>query len=196
MILQGRKVILASASPRRLDILRQIGIDPLVVPTEVEERKELTPGMGADALVTENAVRKAKAAAALAEDAVVIGSDTVVALEGHIFGKPADITEAKGMLTLLSGRTHQVYTGICLIDTASERSISGADVCQVTFAQLSEKDIEEYVALESPLDKAGAYAIQGRGALLVDKIDGDYYTVVGLPVSLLRRLASVLCRLG
>ena len=123
------------------DILRQIGIDPLVVPTEVEERKELTPGMGADALVTENAVRKAKAAAALAEDAVVIGSDTVVALEGHIFGKPAGITEAKGMLTLLSGRTHQVYTGICLIDTASERSISGADVCQVTFAQLSEKNI-------------------------------------------------------
>ena len=117
-------------------------------------------------------------------------------LEGQIFGKPADEAEAKGMLSLLSGRVHQVYTGICLIDTSSGRSISGADICQVTFSRLSNQIIDEYVADGEPMDKADAYAIQGKGALLVDKIDGDYYTVMGLSLTLLRQLAGVLAMMG
>lgn len=192
MIFSGRKVVLASASPRRLAILRQIGIEPEVLPVDVEEIKVLDPGDDPETLVTKNAAMKARAAADKYEDAVVIGSDTIVVLEGHMFGKPEDETEAKGMLSLLAGREHQVYTGICLIDTKNGKSISGADMCRVSFAQLSIADIEEYVATGEPMGKAGAYGIQGRGAVLIDKIDGDYYTVMGLSVAMLRRLARVI----
>ena len=195
MIFAGRKVVLASASPRRLAILRQIGVEPQVMPVDVDEIKVLAPGDDPEQLVTKNATMKAQAAAAGCEDAIVLGSGTVVVLEGEIFGKPADETEAAGMLSLLSGREHQVYTGVCLIDTKTGRSISGADTCRVKFSPLSGEDIEEYVATGEPMGKAGAYGIQGRGALLIDKIDGDYYTVMGLSVAMLRRLAKVMEKL-
>ena len=196
MIFNGRKVVLASASPRRLAILRQVGVEPEVCAVDIEEIKELSGHMDEEALTVRNATMKAQAAAEKYDDALVIAADTIVVLEGQIFGKPADEAEAKGMLSLLSGRVHQVYTGICLIDTRSGRSISGADICQVTFSRLSNQIIDEYVADGEPMDKAGAYAIQGKGALLVDKIDGDYYTVMGLSLPLLRQLAGVLAMMG
>lgn len=196
MLFNGRKVVLASASPRRLAILRQVGVEPEVCAVDIEEIKELSGNMDEEALTVRNATMKAQAAAEKYDDALVIAADTIVVLEGQIFGKPADEAEAKGMLSLLSGRVHQVYTGICLIDTRSGRSISGADICQVTFSRLSNQIIDEYVADGEPMDKAGAYAIQGKGALLVDKIDGDYYTVMGLSLTLLRQLAGVLAMMG
>ena len=196
MIFNGRKVVLASASLRRLAILRQVGVEPEVCAVDIEEIKELSGNMDEEALTVRNATMKAQAAAEKYDDALVIAADTIVVLEGQIFGKPADEAEAKGMLSLLSGRVHQVYTGICLIDTRSGRSISGADICQVTFSRLSNQIIDEYVADGEPMDKAGAYAIQGKGALLVDKIDGDYYTVMGLSLTLLRQLAGVLAMMG
>ena len=196
MIFNGRKVVLASASPRRLAILRQVGVEPEVCAVDIEEIKELSGNMDEEALTVRNATMKAQAAAEKYDDALVIAADTIVVLEGQIFGKPADEAEAQGMLSLLSGRVHQVYTGICLIDTRSGRSISGADICQVTFSRLSNQIIDEYVADGEPMDKAGAYAIQGKGALLVDKIYGDYYTVMGLSLTLLRQLAGVLAMMG
>ncbi len=196
MIFNGRKVVLASASPRRLAILRQVGVEPEVCAVDIEEIKELSGNIDEEAITVRNATMKAQAAAEKYDDALVIAADTIVVLEGQIFGKPADEAEAKGMLSLLSGRVHQVYTGICLIDTSSGRSISGADICQVTFSRLSNQIIDEYVADGEPMDKAGAYAIQGKGALLVDKIDGDYYTVMGLSLTLLRQLAGVLAMMG
>lgn len=187
-----RQVVLASASPRRLEILRQIGIEPELCPVDIDEDNTISPQRDEEALVSENAARKAQAAAGRYTDAIIIGADTVVALDGVIFGKPADRAEARQMLEALSGHTHKVYSGVCLIDSRSGKSVGGASVCEVTFPRLKEREIEEYLDSGEPFDKAGAYAIQGRGALLVDHIDGDYYTVVGLPVALLRRLEIIL----
>ena len=115
-----------------------------------------------------------------------------MAYDGVIYGKPVDRADAKRMLQTLSGNTHKVYTGICLIDTKTGKTVGGSSVCEVTFPKLKEREIEEYLDSGEPFDKAGAYGIQGRGALLVDHIEGDYYTVVGLSVSLLRRLEIIL----
>ena len=187
-----RHIVLASASPRRLEILRQIGIEPELHPVEVEEDNTLTTQRDEEAVVSANAALKAQAAAAAYDDAIVIGADTIVALDGVIFGKPVDRADAKRMLETLSGNTHKVYTGICLIDTKTHKTVGGASVCEVTFPKLKEREIEEYLDSGEPFDKAGAYGIQGRGALLVDRIEGDYYTVVGLSVPLLRRLEIIL----
>ncbi len=187
-----RHIVLASASPRRLEILRQIGIEPELHPVEVEEDNTLTTQRDEEAVVSANAALKAQAAAAAYDDAIVIGADTIVSLDGVIFGKPVDRADAKRMLETLSGNTHKVYTGICLIDTKTHKTVGGASVCEVTFPKLKEREIEEYLDSGEPFDKAGAYGIQGRGALLVDRIEGDYYTVVGLSVPLLRRLEIIL----
>ena len=192
MIFADRQVVLASASPRRLEILRQIGIEPELHPVAVEEDNTLTAQRDEEAIVSANAARKAQAAAPAHADAIVIGADTIVAFEGAIFGKPANREDAKRMLEALSGNTHKVYTGICLIDTKSGKTVGGASVCEVTFPKLKEREIDEYLDSGEPFDKAGAYGIQGRGALLVDRIEGDYYTVVGLSVPLLRRLEIIL----
>ena len=187
-----RHIVLASARPRRLEILRQIGIEPELHPVEVEEDNTLTTQRDEEAVVSANAALKAQAAAAAYDDAIVIGADTIVSLDGVIFGKPVDRADAKRMLETLSGNTHKVYTGICLIDTKTHKTVGGASVCEVTFPKLKEREIEEYLDSGEPFDKAGAYGIQGRGALLVDRIEGDYYTVVGLSVPLLRRLEIIL----
>lgn len=192
MMFADRQVVLASASPRRLAILRQIGIEPQLHPVEIAEDNTLTTRRDEEALVSENAARKAQAAAPEYADAIVIGADTIVAYDGVIYGKPVDRADAKKMLQTLSGNTHKVYTGICLIDTKTGKTVGGSSVCEVTFPKLKEREIEEYLDSGEPFDKAGAYGIQGRGALLVDHIEGDYYTVVGLSVSLLRRLEIIL----
>lgn len=158
------------------------------VPSRADET--IAPGTPPYDAVKELSRRKAQSVAQLYPDDVVIGSDTVVEIDGGILGKPKDKTDACRMLSLLSGRTHRVYTGVCVI--GGGRADTQADCTSVTFYELSEKEIMDYVNSGEPMDKAGSYGIQGRGALFVKKIDGDFYSVMGLPVSRLNRMLKAL----
>jgi septum formation protein len=173
-------VILSSRSPQRKAILEQLGVAFRVEAPEVEE---LTGG-DPRALVRENALRKARAVAAADR---VLGADTAVVLDGHAFGKPRDESEAETFLRRLSGRTHEVMSGIALREPdGAERS--DVAVTRVRFRRLEPRDLAWYLATEEWRERAGAYAIQGRGAALVEEIEGDYWNVVGLPVAALLRL--------
>ena len=179
------RVILASASPRRLDLLRQVGIEPEIEPSHVEE---VITSTVPDQVVMELSRQKAEDIAALhaGEDAIVIGADTVVAYDGKILGKPADEADAKAMLASLSGRTHQVYTGVALFSLKEgiiEKKTTFHECTDVTMVSMTEKEIADYVASGDPMDKAGAYGIQGMAAIFISEIKGDYYNVVGLPIS-------------
>jgi septum formation protein len=176
---RARQLVLASASPQRKAILEQLGIAFTVQPANVEE---LTEGDPAE-VVVENALRKARAI----EGDLVLGSDTEVYLDGQVFGKAVDHLHAERYLRQLSGRTHQVYSGIALRDAQGERS--GVAVTDVTFRRLSGAEIAWYLATGEWRDRAGAYAIQGRGSALVERIEGDFWNVVGLPVPKLLELA-------
>lgn len=178
-------IILASASPRRQALLRQIGCDFRV---EVSRAEEESAGLEPQALVVRNALAKAGEVARRNADAVVVGADTVVACGERIFGKPADAQEAKEMLASLAGRAHEVYTGIALY--TGGRSYSDVVRTTVHMAALTKAEIEAYAAMEEPLDKAGAYGIQGRAALFVTSIEGSYSNVVGLPLHALYALAK------
>jgi len=182
-------LVLASGSPQRRAILEQLGVDFEVAVPGVEELDQGEPGP----LVLENALRKARAVAARsAGGAVVLGVDTVVSLDGQVFGKPRDAREAEGYLRELSGRTHEVHSGLALVDHDGERTREG--LTRVRFRELSQADLDWYVAAGEWRERAGGYAIQGRGAALVEAIEGDYWNVVGLPVSLLVGLAPWLTR--
>ncbi len=185
------RLILASQSPRREALLRQVGLKFEIAPSDVEERlpEGLAPAEAAERL----ALEKARWVADRRSKGLVIGADTVVVVGGQILGKPGGVEEARAMLRLLSGREHQVITGIAVVDAAGGRAISDRVTTFVRFAPLSEETIDRYVATGEPLDKAGAYAIQGYGALLIEGIRGCYYNVVGLP---LRRLAELLGQFG
>ena len=179
-------LILASASPRRADLLRMLGLPFRAVPSHVSEEVE-TPLSPAEH-VLEVSRRKAEAVARNFREELVLGADTVVALEGDIFEKPADRSDAAGMLARLSGRTHQVFTGLTLIDTACGAVLSDIAVTDVTLRTLSPDDIRRYVATQEPLDKAGAYAAQGRAAVFIESVSGCFYNVVGLPLTCLWNL--------
>jgi septum formation protein len=183
-------LVLASASPRRAALLRALGIPFDVVPAGVEEY--WPEGASVAEAVEAIADDKARAVAAslpdALADALVLGADTVVVLGDRILGKPADASEAREMLRALSGATHEVYTGISLRHPSSGTKSAAHATTRVTFASLSDMEIERYVGTGSPLDKAGAYGIQDdHGALLIARIDGDYYNVVGLPLHRLYR---------
>lgn len=181
---QKAPLILASGSPRRRKLLEDAGIAFRVAVSDAEEisASDASPAE----VARRNARRKAEAVAASQEPAaIVIGADTIVVLEGRIFGKPVDEENAARMLRELSGRTHQVITGVCIVrDGASE---TFAETTDVTFRQLDDDEIAAYVATGEPLDKAGAYGIQGLGGKLVERIEGDYDNVVGLPMTRLQR---------
>lgn len=174
------ELILASSSPQRRAILEQLGVAFRIVAPEVDE---LTSGPPEE-LVLENAYRKASAAAGdfefTSSATAVLGVDTTVALGPRVYGKPADEAEARATLEQLSGRTHRVLSGICLIEDGRVRS--AAAVTTVTFRLLDAPTLDWYLASEEWRGRAGGYAIQGRGAALVERIDGDYLNVVGLPV--------------
>ena len=184
-------IILASQSPRRRELLERMGLTGFqVISPDVDENlgEELPPAE----LVSRLSRRKAQAVAAKAgQDALVIAADTVVALEGTILGKPADELAAFRMLSALSGARHQVYTGVTVL--RGEEAYTEYEVTDVTFRELSEGEIEDYIRTGEPMDKAGAYGIQGYGALFIEGIQGDYYNVMGLPVC---RLCRLLDRLG
>lgn len=173
------EIILASASPRRKELLSTAGLEFTVEVADVEEAidENATP----DGVVMSLALQKAQAVAQADPTATVIGADTVVVLDGEILGKPENEQNAIEMLTALSGRSHTVYTGVAIIN--GEKVKNFCEATQVEFFPLTEDEIRSYVATGEPMDKAGAYGIQGKGCVLVRKIDGDYFNVVGLPVS-------------
>jgi len=180
-------LVLASASPRRKEILANAGIPCLIRPANVEEihRKGETP----QDYVRRLAQAKAEAVPAQ-QGEVILGADTTVEIDGTILEKPVDFADAIRMLSLLQGRSHQVHTGVCLVHDG--RSMVGLSTTEVVFHPLGEGEIREYVASGEATDKAGAYGIQGRASRFVERIDGCYFNVVGLPVSLVWRLLQEL----
>ncbi len=176
-------MILASASPRRKEMLQQIGLVFRTSPADVDE--SVLPGEQPAAYAVRVALDKARVAAERAGEGIVIAADTIVVLGGRILGKPADDSDAVRMLSLLSGKQHEVVTGLAVIDAASKRTAAKTASTSVWFRNLAEEEIRAYVATREPLDKAGAYGIQEKGALLIEKIEGCYFNVVGLPLSLL-----------
>ena len=186
------KLVLASASPRRAEILGDAGIPFTVLASAVDETPY--PNEFPDHLVQRLATAKAEfAAVRAAGPTIVIGTDTEVALDGHISGKPRSSDEARQMLKKLSGRTHTVFTGVTLIRLPDARRIFFVDTTQVTFATLSDEQITKYLATGEWRDKAGAYAIQGYAGRFIPRIEGCYFNVVGLPLA---RLTQALHELG
>jgi septum formation protein len=180
----NRPVILASNSPRRRELLRQIGVVFTSDPADVDER--ILPGEGAEAYAVRVALDKARVAAGRAGDGTVIAADTIVVLGDSVLGKPADARDAERMLGMLSGRMHRVISGLAIVDAKTGRARTGTASTTVWFRDLTPDEIHSYVLTGEPLDKAGAYGIQEKGALLVEKIEGCYFNVVGLPLSLLQ----------
>src|SRR5262245_11901140 len=191
----GPKLILASRSPRRVELLTLVGARFTTFPVDVDE--SALPGERPDAHVQRLAEAKARAAVEAgggngSEEAVVVGADTIVSLDRAILGKPSGPDEAARMLERLSGRIHEVWTGLFLLNESAGRSIGGALRSIVKFAPLNADDVARYVATGEPLDKAGAYAVQGKGAVFVEAIEGSYSNVVGLPLSYLKHLLGLL----
>lgn len=192
------RLILASASPRRRELLTQAGFTFEVLPADVPEVRE--SGEDAIRFVTRLARQKAEAVAvrqaelagplASNDDTIILGADTVVVVDGELLGKPQDAADAARMLRLLSGRTHQVITGVCLVKGRERQT--AAEVTFVRFVTLSDEEIESYVATGDPLDKAGAYAIQGRAGRWVPRIQGCYFNVVGLPLALVSSMIEAM----
>lgn len=178
------KVVLASGSPRRRELLGEMGIEFEIDIPDVDENVEGQPHQ----MVKLLAERKARAVAEKRRDGLIVAADTLVALDGRALGKPADDEEAKEMLRSLSGRTHDVFTGVCVMDAASGRYMVEADRTGVCFRAVSESEIEAYVASGEPRDKAGAYAIQGGAGAFVAGYEGSRTNVIGLPVELLDKM--------
>jgi septum formation protein len=184
-------IVLASASPRRAELLASAGLSFMVVPSRVVE--ERLPGEAPEEFVRRLAAAKAREVAGTRRDGVVLGADTEVVLDGEVLGKPRDDEDARSMLARLSGRAHDVVTGYEIYDVAAGRGEGGVVRTRVEFAPLSRGEIDAYVASGEPRGKAGAYAIQGRAAGMIRRIEGSYTNVVGLP---LREVLEALRRMG
>lgn len=179
-------IILASASPRRRELLERMGLtDFAVITADIDETP--LPGLTCPQQVERLSLLKARAVAQqVPPDELIIAADTVVTLDGAILGKPANRDEARQMLSTLSGREHQVYTGVTVLQ--GDKSLTRHEMTRVNFRPLSNSEVEDYIATGECDDKAGAYGIQGYGCLLVEGIVGDYYNVMGLPVVCLERM--------
>ena len=177
----AHSLILASASPRRRELMACTGVPFQVITTDAEEMKAGEP----EALVMENARRKAQAVWRLHPDSIVLGADTIVYQDGAVLGKPKDQEDARAMLRRLSGAWHTVYTGVCVI-TPEGQADTRCDASRVHFVSLTDADIDRYIASGEPMDKAGAYAVQGRAGMFVSRIEGSYSNVIGLPMHLVR----------
>lgn len=176
-------IVLASASPRRRDLLRQVGLAFVIDAPDIDE--SVSDHAPPEAIVENLALRKASAIAGRHPDAIVLGSDTLVFLDDRPLGKPNDAAETREFLRSLSGKTHSVYSGLCLFQTATGRRELGHCRTDVQMRTLDDEVIDDYLAAGESGDKAGGYAIQGRGAFLIEEIRGDYSNVVGLPLPLL-----------
>ncbi len=179
--LPDKPIILASSSPRRAELLQKIGLEFTVVPSAAPEDDLLH--LPPPEMVKHLAQRKAKMVAEKYGNALVIGADTTVVLDEHILGKPVSPARAREMLAMLSGRTHQVYTGFALVDNSTQRMISEVEKTEVTFRRLSAHEIAAYVASGAARDKAGAYGIQDFSAVFAERLEGCFYNVVGFPLT-------------
>ncbi|MEP6947497.1 MAG: Maf family protein [Acidobacteriota bacterium] len=179
-MIQLPKLILASASPRRSEILASVGWDFTKHVADIDEAER--EGEPADTYVERLAREKAEAVAIGYPDAIVLGADTTVVIDGQIIGKPVDLDDARRMLRLLAGKWHEVFTAVAVV--RSNETVSAVQRTRVKFAQMTDDEINFLATLGDPLDKAGAYAVQAQAALFIERIEGDYWNVVGLPVSL------------
>jgi septum formation protein len=179
------KIVLASTSPRRISLLRQIGMRFTVV-TPVEDETSANPDP--KERVMENALAKARSVLGNVEEGLIVGADTVVYIDERILGKPSSDDEARMMMETLSGRVHRVFTGLAVIDAESGLEEVSCEETQVHLMELSDEEISRYVESGEPMGKAGAYAIQGLGAVFVDRVVGCFHNVVGLPLSLLWKM--------
>lgn len=184
MIADNRKIVLASASPRRKELINLICRNVIIRPADCDETvsEELTARETVEYL---SKIKNQASRSVSAEDEIVISADTVVAIDGKILGKPENKAHAREMITLLSGKTHQVYTGVTI--SSAYGSVTFSEKTDVSFYPLSDSELEEYILSENIYDKAGAYAIQGEAAPFIKGINGDYYNVVGLPVARLNK---------
>lgn len=174
-----KHIILASASPRRKEILELADLKFDVMPSDAQE---ITTKTAPNEVVMELASLKAKDIYKKSEkQSMIVGADTVVAYQGQILGKPTDEADAKRMLTMLSGQTHEVYTGVCVIE--DEKTKTFYEETKVTFYEISDEQIDHYIKTGEPMDKAGSYGIQGKAAVFIKGIEGDYYNVVGFPIA-------------
>ncbi len=180
--------VLASKSPRRSELLKNLGVEFDIAVSDVDESKipkDLPPKL----YVQELALLKGTSiGAGCGAGKYVIAADTVVVFDGEIIGKPTDEADARRMLNMMSGATHEVYTGFSVTDSTTGMTVSGYEMTKVRFRQLSDAEIDDYIASGTPYDKAGGYGIQGRASLFVEGIDGDYFNVVGLPLNALNEL--------
>lgn len=187
-ILKDTKIVLASASPRRIELLRLIGLSPLVVPSMVDEDKTHN---APHREVMLHAINKTYSVVnKMDRDALVVGADTLVAYKGKILGKPEDANQAAEFLQLLSGETHSVYTGVCVY--WRNQCLTDFERSQVRFKQLSDQEISDYIQTHEPMDKAGAYGIQGFGSQFIVSVKGCYFNVMGLPINLFYRMIQKL----
>jgi septum formation protein len=183
-----RRLVLASRSPRRQDLLSRLAVDFDIDPADVDETHPADMPPPASAVLI--AERKAEAVAARQPDALVIGADTMVVLDGEILGKPRDPGEARAMLGRMLGRTHTVVTGLAILDTASGTRSTAAEETRVTMRHADSSEIARYVDGGEPMDKAGSYGAQGEGAVFIERVDGCFYNVVGLPLVRLHGLLA------
>ena len=186
-----KNLFLASSSPRRAELLKQIGLNCQIMVCDVDET--LLPGMSPPELVEFLAERKAAAVARNLHEGIVLGADTVVVWQGQVLGKTLNEEDAFSMLVKLQGSTHDVYTGVALIDVHSGKIMVGHEKTRVFFRNIEEDEIRRYVASGEPLDKAGAYGAQGLAAIYINKLEGCYTNVVGLPLA---RLSVMLKAIG
>lgn len=174
------KLVLAYSSPRREELLKRLGLNFTIVPSKINENNfnDIAP----DLLVQKLASRKAEEVAGLVENTVIIAADTVVVNENEIIGKPDDKNDAGKMLEKLQGRQHTVFSGLAVLSTKTAKSLVDVDHTEVYLRQMSKQEIDDYINTGEPLDKAGSYGIQGLGGIFVEKIEGSYFTVMGLPI--------------
>ncbi len=189
--MQKRKIVLASRSPRRKKLLEQLGLEFEVVESSYDE--DMNAATDPYELAKLLAFKKAEAVAKNYGDALVIGADTFTILEGKLIGKPKDKDEARNFLKNFSGKSHKVITGLAIIDTRNDKIVKKTGEAIIKFRNLDDREIEEYVATGRPLDAAGAYNMTDQGATLIESVSGDYYVVVGFPLS---QLYSELRKMG
>jgi len=183
-----KEIVLASKSPRRIELLTGLGLKFTAYSPDFEEKTESLAGETPEELVLYNAVGKAQEASRRFKDAIIIGVDTIGVSHGHILGKPTDREDAKRLIRLISGTEHSVISGICVMNSKSKKTLTQTVETKIEMEKIDEKDIEKYVDSGEGDDKAAAYAIQGKGSLFIKGIKGDYFNVVGLPIYTLKKL--------
>ncbi|RCW49699.1 nucleoside triphosphate pyrophosphatase [Halanaerobium sp. MA284_MarDTE_T2] len=180
------KLVLASASPRREELLKQLKLQFTIVPSRIDESQ--FNGLKPVDMVEKLAFAKAESVSELVEEAIIIAADTVIVAQDRVLNKPEDAEDAKNMLSALSGKEHQVITGVAVMNSETDEYLVEHNITSVFMEEISEEEIDKYLETGEPMDKAGAYAIQGFGSLFVREIKGSYYSVVGLPLNQLSKM--------